>query len=72
MLLFIAQANSGKLNTRKEDEMKTLLWLFLLPGDLVRRQLGITVEQDGGLIRSFINMCFWGAITLLIGLKYYG
>tara|TARA_R110002012_G_scaffold57941_10_gene149963 strand:- start:423 stop:641 length:219 start_codon:yes stop_codon:yes gene_type:complete len=72
MLLFVAQANSGILNTRKEDEMKTLLWLFLLPGDLVRRQLGITVEQDGGLIRSFINMCFWGAITLLIGLKYYG
>ena len=72
MLLFIVQANSGKSDTRKEDEMKTLLWLFLLPGDLVRRQLGITVEQDGGLIRSFINMCFWGAITLLIGLKYYG
>ena len=51
--------------------MKTLMWLFLLPGDLVRRKLGITVEQDGGLIRSFINMCFWGAITLMIGLKYY-
>jgi len=52
--------------------MKFLLWLFLLPGDLVRRQLGITVEQDGGLIRSFINMCFWGTVTLLIALKYYG
>ncbi|SOE17533.1 hypothetical protein SAMN05877838_2433 [Hoeflea halophila] len=52
--------------------MKTLLWLFLLPGDLVRRQLGISVEQDGGLIRSFINMCVWGAVTLLIALKYYG
>ena len=52
--------------------MKTLLWLFLLPGDLVRQMLGITVEQDGGLIRSFINMCFWGTVTLLIALKYYG
>ncbi|MGJ8570680.1 MAG: hypothetical protein ACSHXI_08270 [Hoeflea sp.] len=52
--------------------MKTMLWLFLLPGDLVRRRLGITVEQDGGLIRSFINMCFWGAVALLIALKYYG
>ena len=40
--------------------MKTLLWLFLLPGDLVRQKLGITIEEDGGLIRSFINMCFWG------------
>lgn len=52
--------------------MKTLLWLFLLPGDLVRRQLGITVDEDGGLIRSFINMCVWGTVTLLIALKYYG
>ncbi|WP_417407895.1 hypothetical protein [Hoeflea sp.] len=52
--------------------MKTLLWIFLLPGDLVRRRLGITVEQDGGLIRSFINMCFWGAVTLLVALKYNG
>jgi hypothetical protein len=71
MLLFAARANSGKSDTRKENAMKTLLWLFLLPGDLVRRQLGITVEQDGGLIRSFINMCFWGAVALLIALKYY-
>ncbi|MBU4527961.1 MAG: hypothetical protein KUA43_13160 [Hoeflea sp.] len=52
--------------------MKTLLWLFLLPGDLVRQKLGITVEEDGGLIRSFINMCFWGAVTLMIALKFYG
>jgi hypothetical protein len=52
--------------------MKTLLWLFLPPGDLVRRKIGITVEEDGGLIRSFVNMCFWGAVTLLIALKFYG
>jgi len=51
--------------------MKMLIWLFLLPGDLVRRKLGITVEQDGGLIRSFVNMCFWGAVALLIALKFY-
>jgi hypothetical protein len=50
--------------------MKTILWLFLLPGDLVRQKLGITVEQDGGLIRSFINMCVWGTIVLLIALNY--
>ncbi|WP_299868115.1 hypothetical protein [uncultured Hoeflea sp.] len=50
--------------------MKTILWLFLLPGDLVRQKLGITVEQDGGLIRSFINMCVWGTIALLIALNY--
>ena len=50
--------------------MKTMIWLLLLPGDLVRRRLGITVEEDGGLIRSFINMCFWGAVLLLIALNY--
>lgn len=50
--------------------MKTILWLFLLPGDLVRQKLGITVEQDGGLIRSFVNMCVWGTIALLIALNY--
>lgn len=50
--------------------MKTILWLFLLPGDLVRQKLGISVEQDGGLIRSFINMCVWGTIALLITLNY--
>jgi hypothetical protein len=71
-LLFEEPSNSGKSNIRKEAVMKTLMWLFLLPGDLVRRRLGITVEQDGGLIRSFVNMCFWGAVTLLIALKYYG
>ena len=52
--------------------MKSLIWLFLLPGDLVRRRLGVTIEQDGGMIRSFINMCFWGAITLSIALNYFG
>lgn len=50
--------------------MHTLLWIFLLPGDLVRKKLGITVEQDGGLIRSFVNMCFWGTIALWAGLTY--
>lgn len=50
--------------------MKTLIWLFLLPGDLVRRKLGISIDQDGGLIRSFVNMCFWGAISLMIALRY--
>ncbi|MCY0094370.1 hypothetical protein [Hoeflea ulvae] len=50
--------------------MKTMIWLFLLPGDLVRQKLGITVEQDGGLIRAFINMCFWGTVALLVALNY--
>ncbi|MCA0401369.1 MAG: hypothetical protein LCH38_11200 [Proteobacteria bacterium] len=50
--------------------VRGLVHLFLAPGDLVRRQLGITVEQDGGLIRSFINMCFWGLIVVVLMLRY--
>jgi hypothetical protein len=52
--------------------MKPLVWLFLLPGDVVRRRLGITVEEDGGMIRSFVNMCVWGAIALSVALNYFG
>lgn len=44
---------------------------LLRPGDYVRRQVGITIEQDGGLIRSFINMAVWGSIALLIALKIF-
>lgn len=51
--------------------MNPLIRLFLLPGDIVRKRLGITVEEDGGLIRSFVNMCVWGALLLAIGLHYY-
>ena len=38
--------------------------VFLLPGEMVRRSLNITVDQDGGLIRSFVNMVFWGTLVL--------
>lgn len=47
-----------------------LIWIFLAPGDLVRRKLGITVDEDGGLIRSFINMCFWGIVVLIAVFRY--
>ncbi|PWV99130.1 hypothetical protein DFR52_104422 [Hoeflea marina] len=50
--------------------MHTLLFVFLFPGDLVRRKLGITVDEDGGLIRSFVNMCFWGTIALWTALTW--
>ncbi len=39
--------------------------IFLAPGDLVRRRLGITLEEDGGIIRSFVNMCVWGLVTVI-------
>ncbi len=44
---------------------------FLFPGTLVLRQLGVSVEDDGGILRSFINMCFWGTIFLLFALSIF-
>lgn len=28
-------------------------------------RLCITVEKDGGIIRSFVNMCVWGVVTVV-------
>ncbi|WP_412051645.1 hypothetical protein ACK6D9_10655 [Hoeflea sp. Naph1] len=46
--------------------MKNMIWLFMLPGDLVRSKRCLSVKQDGRLIRSSINMGFWGVITQMI------
>jgi len=50
--------------------LKILSQLFLLPGDIVRRRLNITTEQDGGILRSFINMVFWGAVLVWVILLF--
>ncbi len=50
--------------------MQLTLKIFFFPGDFVRRKLGITVEEDGGIIRSFINSSVWGALALLVALHY--
>ena len=41
-----------------------------LPGTLVLHFLGVSVEEDSGIVRSFINSSFWGAIALAIALHY--
>lgn len=51
--------------------MSIMIRVFLFPGDVVRKRLGITVEEDGGMIRSFVNMCVWGTLLLAIGLHYF-
>lgn len=48
-----------------------MLSLFLLPGNLALQKCGISIEEDGGVFRSFVNMCFWGAITLGLGLYIF-
>ncbi|MGB8816565.1 MAG: hypothetical protein WCC66_01440 [Rhizobiaceae bacterium] len=46
--------------------LKTLFW----PGDFLLRKIGITVDEDSGVFRSFINASFWGIVILPIALHY--
>ncbi len=48
-----------------------LTTLLFLPGTLVLNHLRISVDEDGGIIRSFINSSFWGAVVLGVALKYW-
>ncbi len=50
--------------------LRGLLALFLLPGTLVINRIGINVEEDGGILRSIINMIFWGVLIFLIMLPF--
>lgn len=50
--------------------LKLLQKVFLFPGNLVLQKIGISVEEDSGILRSFINSCVWGGLLLLVVLKY--
>ncbi|MEE9314355.1 MAG: hypothetical protein V3V02_06880 [Rhizobiaceae bacterium] len=51
--------------------MKFLTSILLFPGNIVLKMIGISVAEDSGIIRSFINSVFWGAIILGVAMKYY-
>ena len=55
--------------------MKQLISLlaagFFMPGTFVLDKMGVSIEDDGGILRSFINMCFWGTLGLLIALGIF-
>ena len=46
--------------------LKGVLAVFLFPGNLVIRAIGITPEQDGGIVRSTVNMIVWGLVMFAI------
>ena len=46
--------------------LTALTTLFLLPGTLILGSFDISVENDGGIFRSLINMIFWGFIGVMI------
>lgn len=50
--------------------LRALTTLFLLPGTLVLSLFNISVEDDGGIFRSLINMLFWGFIGALVVLMF--
>ena len=50
--------------------MGFLLKILFLPGTLVLKLIGVTVEEDSGILRSFINASVWGCIALMIALYY--
>ncbi len=41
------------------------LKLFFSPGNYALKKAGITVEEDGGILRSFVNMCVWGILAII-------
>ena len=50
--------------------LRALTNFMFLPGTIVLSMLGVTVEEDSGILRSFINSVFWGIIVLLIALAW--
>jgi len=50
--------------------LRGLVTLFLLPGTIVLSMLNISVESDGGVFRSLINMIFWGLVCVLVALPF--
>lgn len=51
--------------------LKILTNILFLPGTIVLSKLGVSVEEDGGILRSFINASFWGMICLMIALRFF-
>jgi len=50
--------------------LRALSTLFLLPGTIVLGVLNIPVESDAGILRSLINMIFWGFICVMGALPF--
>ena len=46
--------------------LRGLATLFLLPGTIVLNAIDVTVEEDGGVLRSFVNMIFWGILAVVV------
>jgi len=52
--------------------LRSIGFVFLWPGDQVRRSLGISDDQDSGILRSMINMVVWGIVALTVAMMIGG
>ena len=50
--------------------LRVLANIFLLPGTLVLKSLNVSPEADGGILRSFINMIFWGFGAVIVYIPF--
>ena len=50
--------------------MSIVLKILFWPGDFILRKIGVSVDEDSGIFRSFINASVWGIVTLPIALHY--
>ncbi len=50
--------------------IKFLAAAFLFPGTVLINALGVTPEQDGGIMRSMFNMIFWSVIVVYFALIF--
>lgn len=46
--------------------VKVLLSALFLPGNIVLKSLGVSVEENSGILRSFVSSCFWGSVVLIV------
>ncbi len=44
---------------------RNVLWLFLLPGNLVCDLAGVTSGDDRAMIRTLINMLAWNFVVVM-------
>lgn len=47
-----------------------VLWLFIAPGDLISDWLGVTKDENRGLVRMLVNSLVW-IMVVVIGLMIW-
>lgn len=48
-----------------------MMRLFLMPGDMVCNACGMQGESPHRqILRSFLNMMFWGAVAVVLAIKF--